>query len=156
MRQSLLIPLILSVFVVSAYSASKPKMEDVASKLSCFCGTCPHLVVTRCGCSTADEIKVDIQKMIDSGMSERQIISSYVAKYGDTVLSAPPKKGFSLAAWAVPFLAFALGGVGLFAFLKQQQKAKIIESKEAPVQHISSQEEARYRDLLQKELDQRR
>lgn len=136
--------------------AEKPKMKDVAGKLSCYCGTCPHLVVTDCGCSTAEQIKQDIQKMIDQGMTEEQIIQSYVAQYGQTVLSAPPKSGFNLTAWVLPFLAFAVGGALLFTFLKRQQKEKQEEAIPDSSNEKADPKEARYRELLEKELEQRR
>ena len=144
--------------VANLEAATRPRLEDVAGKLSCYCGTCPHLLVTKCGCSTADQIKTDVQKMIDEGKTEKEILDFYVAQYGETVLSAPPKKGFGLAAWALPFLAFAAGGFFLFTFLKQQQKAspppRAGEIPEAAA--VSSEEDARYRKMLKQELDLRK
>ena len=128
-------------------------MEDVAGRLSCFCGTCPHLVVTACGCSTADKIKADIQQKIDAGMSEDQIVASYVAQYGQTVLSAPPKSGFNLTAWILPFLAFAVGGVFLLSFLKRQRIAEPLVPTELP---SSDPIQDKYRKQLAKELDARK
>ena len=144
-------------FSLFAYAAKKPTMEDVAGKLSCYCGTCPHLVVTKCGCSVAEQIKKDVQGMIDKGMSEQEIIQFYIDKYGQTVLAAPPRKGFSLTAWAVPFLAFFAGGFVLFSFLKRQQqpRSEKPEGGETPVAAPSPEDE-KYRDRLQKELEQRR
>jgi cytochrome c-type biogenesis protein CcmH len=140
---------ILFVLVVTsaAMAASKPTLNDVAGKLSCFCGTCPHLVVTQCGCGTADKLKAEIQKMIDSGMTQDQIIKSYTAKYGDTVLAAPPKKGFSLTAWLLPFFGFAGGFAMLTFFLKRQ--------KEEPAQEESTEPtDDRYRKEFEQELEQ--
>lgn len=135
------------------YANAKPRMEDIAGKLACYCGTCPNLVVSVCTCGTADEIKVDIQKMIDSGLSEEQIIDSYVAKYGQTVLAAPPKSGFSLTAWAVPIFAFAGGVAVLIGFLKRQNAHR--EEPASPVQSTPTidEQDSYYRDQLEKELE---
>ena len=95
--RNLLLPLLI-ILTLSYYAlaASQPTVDAVASKLSCYCGTCPHLVVSKCGCSVADQIKGEIQKKIDAGMTESQIVDSFVAEYGQTVLSTPPKAGFNL------------------------------------------------------------
>jgi cytochrome c-type biogenesis protein CcmH len=136
-------------------AAEKPRMEDVAGKLACYCGTCPHLVVTACGCSTADQIKADIQQMIDQGQTEDQILQGYVAKYGQTVLAAPTKSGFNLTAWAVPFIAFFLGAAILFAYLKKQRSATAIRSEPEDSKPFDDRE-SYYRDLLNKELEHRK
>jgi cytochrome c-type biogenesis protein CcmH len=92
--------------------------------------------------------------MIDSGQSEDQIIQSYVAKYGQTVLAAPTKSGFNLTAWAIPFFAFVIGGGLLFAYLKKQRKLPSTEIEKPP--EVWDDEESRYRDLLKKELEERK
>ncbi len=154
--------LIVMLSLLSDAAAKKPTMEEVASKLSCYCGTCPHLVVTKCGCSTAEQIKVDVQRMIDQGMSEKQIIQWYVDKYGETVLAAPPTKGFNLTAWAVPFLAFFAGGFVLFSFLKKQQRGGERDEEGTTatpgIQPAAPEtaEDAEYRRRLEEELDRRK
>src|SRR5438874_4916163 len=76
------------------FAANPEDIDRVASRLSCYCGTCPHLVATQCGCSNAEAMKAEVGKMLDSGMTEQQIIQSFVDRYGNTVLSSPPKSGF--------------------------------------------------------------
>ena len=148
MRKLLLLFAILFVTPL-LLAGTKPKMEDVASRLSCYCGTCPHLVVTQCGCGTAEQIKVDVQKMIDSGMTPDQIVQSYVNKYGATVLAAPPKSGFSLTAWVFPFLGFLSGSALLVVYLRRQKADTAVQS---PAR--TEQTGNRYRDELERELEQ--
>jgi Uncharacterized protein involved in biosynthesis of c-type cytochromes len=149
-----LLLLLLTVSFLSA--APKPKMEDVASKLSCFCGGCPHLVVSQCGCSVADKIMADIQKKIDAGMSESEIINGYVAQYGATILSAPPKRGFDLTAWLLPFFAFFVGAGVLFTYLKRQRKEETTSPPESTPQDASREEDKQYRKQLERELEDRK
>lgn len=130
-------------------------MEDIAGKIACYCGTCPHLVVTKCGCGVADQIKGDIQKMIDEGQSENQILQSYITKYGQTVLAAPTKSGFNLTAWAIPFIAFAIGGAILFSYIKKQRSLAqaSVESDDSKPFGV---DESYYRNILNKELEERK
>jgi cytochrome c-type biogenesis protein CcmH len=108
-----------------------------------------------CTCSKADEIKAEIKQKIAQGMTEQQIVNAFVAEYGQVVLSAPPKSGFNLAAWMIPFVAFLVGGIVLFTFLKRQQ-----EPSEGPAQSPASLDQTptddEYRQRLNEELEQRK
>lgn len=155
MKRSWIPGLLLALaLALSATADDKPQMEDVAGKLACFCGTCPHLVATKCGCSTADKIKADVQKKIDAGMTEKQILDEYVAQYGQTVLAAPTFSRFNVTAWLLPFVAFAFGGVVLFKFLKKQQQPPS-SGPPAPPPAEKTEEDEAYREQLRKEMEKR-
>jgi cytochrome c-type biogenesis protein CcmH len=134
-----------------AMASSKERMEDVAGRLSCFCGGCPHLVVTDCGCSVADKIKEDVTKRLAAGETGDKIVADYVAKYGQTVLAAPPKAGFNLTAWLIPFLGFGIGGVFLITYLIKQRKGDAPGSQETPK---IDEKDSEYVKRLEKELRQ--
>ena len=135
-------------------AAAKTRWEDVAGKLACFCNTCPHLTVTDCTCSLADRIKTDIKQRLAKGETGDQIVKSYVAQYGDTVLAAPPKSGFNLTAWLIPFLAFGVGGTVLITFLRRQKRSSVETSTKS--ENTPDQADSYYREMLEKELQQRK
>jgi cytochrome c-type biogenesis protein CcmH/NrfF len=131
-------------------ASGKERMEDVAGRLSCFCGGCPHLVVTDCGCSVADKIKLDVKTRLDAGETGDHIVADYVAKYGQTVLAAPPKSGFNLTAWLIPFLAFGIGGGFLVTYLIKQRAG----ATKAPESPQIDEKDLEYVKRLEKELRQ--
>ena len=139
------------LFCCLAMASGKERMEDVAGKLSCFCGTCPHLVVTDCGCSVADKIKEDVAKRLAAGETGDHIVADYIAKYGQTVLAAPPKSGFNLTAWLIPFLAFGIGGVFLVTYLIKQKRTEDGTQNESPK---IDEKDSEYLKRLEKELRQ--
>jgi cytochrome c-type biogenesis protein CcmH len=140
------------VWLLPLEGGQKARMEEVAKKLSCNCGTCPHLTVADCTCSLADHLRAEIQQKINTGMTESQVIQSFVDQYGQTILSAPPRRGFNLMAWILPFLAFAVGGSVLFVFLKNQQK-----SNSRPTETVQAKpEDDYYGALLDRELNERK
>jgi cytochrome c-type biogenesis protein CcmH/NrfF len=146
--------IVLSLLDLASAGVTKPTVDGIASKLSCYCGTCPHLVVSKCGCSVADQIKTEIQQKINAGMTESQIIDSFVAKYGQTALATPPKSGFNLTAWGLPFLGFLIGGVILIAFLRKQQPPSAPDNRNLPLAPIDVGDV--YRERLRKELESRK
>ena len=92
--------------------------------------------------------------MIDAGQSQDQISQSYIAKHGQTVLAAPTQSGFNLTAWAIPFFAFFLGGTLLFVYLKKQRNLPSINTEK--ITKFENDQESHYRDLLRKELEERK
>jgi cytochrome c-type biogenesis protein CcmH len=64
----------------------------------------------------AEEMRAEIEAKLDAGISPEEIIQDFVAMYGETVLSAPTKRGFNLTAWVIPFGAIA-GGLALLSLI---------------------------------------
>jgi cytochrome c-type biogenesis protein CcmH len=61
-------------------------------------------------CNVADSMVADIQRRIDAGEGKQDILNGVAAVYGEQVLAAPRKSGFSLTVWVAPFVAIAFGG----------------------------------------------
>jgi cytochrome c-type biogenesis protein CcmH len=155
MRRRILPIGMLLLLAIALNADQTTRMENVAGKLSCYCGGCPHLPVLACGCSTADRIKVDIQKKLDSGLTEQQVLDDYVAQYGNTVLAAPPGSGFNLTAYVVPFLGFIVGSFFLYRYLKSQQRS-VAGGQVLPEPPAALPDDDEYRRRLRRDLDSRR
>jgi cytochrome c-type biogenesis protein CcmH len=54
----------------------------------------------------------ELSAAITSGATDEQILSSFAAKYGATVLAAPTTHGFDLVAWIAPFAVFVAAFLG--------------------------------------------
>ncbi len=77
------------------------------------------MVLYSCQCGTAAQMKADIQQKLDNGQTKQQIMDGYVSRYGETVLAAPPKEGFNLSAWVMPFAAIAGAALLIYILLKR-------------------------------------
>ena len=97
-------------------------LADLENALMCKCDDKCGKVLINCTCSTSDKTRAEFTKMLDSGLTVKQIIDMQVEKYGETVLSSPTKSGFNLTAWAMPFVALLAGGFGVSKIIEAWKK----------------------------------
>jgi cytochrome c-type biogenesis protein CcmH len=139
--------------VESAYAGAM--LADLENALMCKCDDKCGKVLINCTCSTSDETRKKFTKLLDSGLTVEQIIQQQVEKHGETILSAPTKKGFNLTAWVIPFGALLVGGLGLRRLIKTWT-GKNNSGKKAPEgegEKIFSTTPNKYSRQLQDELD---
>jgi len=78
---------------------------------SCGCGQvlgeCNHV-----GCPDSPVQLAELRTAINTGMTDQQVLDSFAAKYGNTVLAAPRTHGFDLVAWIAPFAVLAAALLG--------------------------------------------
>ena len=70
----------------------------------------------------ADEIKVNIRRLLAQNKTRQQILDTYVAEYGDRILAEPPARGFSRALYVLPWV-FLAGGIGLVVTVVRRWRA---------------------------------
>ena len=126
------------LFLVSPARADSATVGDISKQLICQCGC--TLVLANCNhdeCMSRDTMTTLIEQKLAQGQSEEQIIQFFVAQYGEQVLASPPKRGFNLVAWVLPFAAILMGGGVIYIALKkwvwqgrQSQTKTIVETDE--------------------------
>ena len=72
-----------------------------------MCPTC-HTTLDQSSSPIATRIKAFISRRIAAGDSDCAIKRQLVGQFGPAVLAAPPRKGFDLLAWWLPFAGLAL------------------------------------------------
>jgi cytochrome c-type biogenesis protein CcmH len=77
-------------------------------------GECNHV-----GCSASGKMRSELAAAIDSGATDQEILSSFAAKYGATVLAAPTTHGFDLVAWIAPIAVFLAALLGTILLVRQ-------------------------------------
>jgi cytochrome c-type biogenesis protein CcmF len=94
--------------------------EQIRNEMGCTCGGCAHEPLTRCTCSTAQDMRAQLRAQIDSGKNHDEIIQSLIGVYGgQQFLQAPVDKGFNRVAWLLPYLVAGTGLVAIgFAAVK--------------------------------------
>jgi len=131
--------------------AAPPTTQEVEEALTCQCGcgltvhSCNHLQ-----CGFAVPAKEEIAKQVSEGKGREQIVATFLARYGEKVLSAPTTSGFNLAAWITPFLVVLIGGVLIVVVSFRWNKRRQQNEPPKPPAPAAADE---YRDRLKKELE---
>jgi cytochrome c-type biogenesis protein CcmH/NrfF len=100
-----------------------PFIVGIESQMRCTCGC--NLDVYTCRttdftCGTSPAIHRELVGMVEEGMTGEEILDAFVAKHGETVLMAPKKEGFNLAAYFVPGAAIIAVGSALLWVLSRR------------------------------------
>jgi len=113
---------VLAVAIYFSLGASNPsgRLYDLDHRLMCTCG-CAQILgeCNHVGCTQSTQELTELRADIAEGMSDQQILSAFVAKYGATVLAAPPAHGFDLVAWIAPFAVFAAALAGTILLIRR-------------------------------------
>jgi cytochrome c-type biogenesis protein CcmH len=122
------------------------RIRELSPQFICICG-CNQLL-SACNhfhCPSSAPMLKDLGNQIDQGKTDEQVLAYFVDKYGTGVLSAPPKSGFNLTAWVMPFLALGIGAVVAIYFVRRF-RAKWAGAPTADI------DVARYQDKVEEEL----
>jgi cytochrome c-type biogenesis protein CcmH len=94
-------------------------------RLMCTCG-CAEILgeCNHVGCPNSTEELELLRAGIASGDSDQKIFDTFAAKYGATVLAAPPASGFNLVAWIAPFAVFAAALLGTILLVRHWSAGK--------------------------------
>jgi cytochrome c-type biogenesis protein CcmH len=90
-----------------ATQVDEQTVHDVASQLRCV--VCQSLSVADSPSETANQMRAIIRERLVAGDSPEQVRAFFVEKYGDWILLSPPKSGFTLLVWVVPFVGLGIG-----------------------------------------------
>ncbi len=101
------------------------QVNDLERRLACPCPC--NLDVFTCrttdfSCGNSPAVHADVQRLVAGGYNADEIMKAMIGVYGNNILMAPPKEGVNLIAWFGPFVALALGAVGVNALLRSWRR----------------------------------
>jgi cytochrome c-type biogenesis protein CcmH len=109
---------------VARASEQHPTQAELEGEVMCpVCGT----TLDQSSSPAAEQIKRVIARRIAAGDTKSEIKDRLVANYGESILAAPPHRGFGLVAWWLPIVgivvAAAVVGVGAWRWSRAREPA---------------------------------
>lgn len=106
-----LIVALLALAPAQGLAAEGPASQrELEGEVMCpICGTLLELAEA----PQAQRQKAFIARLISEGRGKEEIKAALVAEYGEEVLALPRGSGFSLSAYLVPIVAFAIAAIAL-------------------------------------------
>jgi len=152
-RNKTVLLLVLAAVAALAQTASEKPSADVrrvGQRLSCQCG-CKDSVAT-CSmleCSFSKPAKEKIARLQAVGMTDDQIIQSFVQDYGASIYLAPP----SAFGWVVPYAMAGFGLMVIYLFVRKYYKPRPAApaGPAAPLE-LDDPALAKYKDQIEKEM----
>ena len=135
--------------------ASDQEVKAIARELSCLCGTCPRRPLDECACGWAEKNRGRIAGALREGQDREAIIAGFVREFGQQIFSAPPKEGFNLLAWVMPFLVLGAGGLVVRSVVLAWSRNRERPGASPPQEPTETGEDEDYRTRLEQELKER-
>lgn len=116
-----------------------------------YCPVCEYVPLDTCGEPACIVWKNEIRTQLEAGRTEDEIISNFVARYGDRVVGVPQNTGLRILSVAAPFLiAIAAVIVGIITFSRWRGQIQMPAST-TPMEHESIESDD-YRARLEQDL----
>jgi len=109
-RVALVVVGCLALAAPAAASAEHPTLAELEREL--VCPTC-KTTLQMSNAPVADRMRAFIRQRIAAGDTKSEIKDKLVAQFGESVLAAPPARGFNLLAWLVPIAGGLIAAVAV-------------------------------------------
>jgi cytochrome c-type biogenesis protein CcmH len=107
----------LGTWPAAAASVDEATVHAIAADLRCV--VCQSLSVADSPSETANQMRGIIRERLAAGDTPDRVRAYFVEKYGTWILLSPPRQGFNLLVWVVPFAGLAAGLVLVGVLLRR-------------------------------------
>lgn len=108
---------------VSMTAADRDALE---TRIGCQCSCTLSIYICRTtdfSCRVSPAMHRDVVALVEGGYSAQEIIDAFSGVYGERVLLAPPRRGFNIVGYVLPF-AVMLGGLVLVGTVVKRMRAR--------------------------------
>lgn len=141
-----------TVLAASANWQTRLIPYDVENGIVCTLDGC-NMILSACDDAAAQTLRGVIrEKMYKDGMTKDQLYAYLADTYGDQILAAPPKKGFNLIAWIMPFVGIIAGCAIVYLGLERFVKPSELAADEVIKPQIDPEDEAKLNERIKRYL----
>lgn len=115
---------------LDAAPVSEETVHEIGVQLRCV--VCQSLSVADSPSETANQMRGIIRERLAAGDSPEQVKAYFVEKYGLWILLSPPRQGFNLLVWVVPFVALGAGLVLVLLLVRRWSRPAVASPGPAP------------------------
>jgi cytochrome c-type biogenesis protein CcmH len=123
------------------------RTHEIALELRCV--VCQNLSVADSPSDLAKEMRALVREQVAMGKSRQEVLDYFTSRYGEYVLLSPPKRGFNLLVWGLPFVGIFAGAYGVYLMLRRWTVRPAGEALLPPV-------DPAYAERVRRELAERR
>ena len=137
---------------VAAPVTLTPEQEALAAEIEgeLKCPVCRSQSVRTSRSFMAEDMSRRIRQMVAAGRSKEEIRDYFVARYGDYIVLAPRKQGFTWTVWLLPFALVLGGAVGIVVVARRWK------GRAPPPPPVESSSTSNYMQRLERELEETR
>jgi cytochrome c-type biogenesis protein CcmH len=139
-----LIALLLLLPTVARADSLDEGVRRVALQLQC--PVCEGQNVADSPSGLAADMRAVIRTKLAAGEGDQQILDEFVASYGDSILTEPPKRGISLGVWIGPVVALVVGVALLTVLLRGWRRTAAVTRNGVAVDPEVADEFHRFRE----------
>ena len=121
------------------------QVREIASQLRC--PVCQGLSVGDSPSELANEMRTLIREQLQQGKTSAEVLDYFAQRYGEWILLAPPKHGFNLVIWVLPFVLLPIGAAAVYVGARRWVRRSA--ASESPPPRLDPP----YAERLQRELD---
>jgi cytochrome c-type biogenesis protein CcmH len=149
-RQVLIVAgLVLVCFVPLTLGATASDLDarvrEIAAQLRC--PICQGLSVADSPSELANEMRTLVREQLQQGKTSAEVLDYFTQRYGEWILLAPPKHGFNLVIWVLPFILLPIGVAAVYLGARRWVR------RSAAAEPSSRRLDSPYAERLQRELD---
>jgi len=101
-------------------AAEEARFHALTSELRCV--QCQNQSLADSNAQIAHDLRREVLKLMQDGLTDSQIKQFLVERYGEFVLYRPPMQGSTLVLWLTPLALLLIGGFFLLRYIRQQRQ----------------------------------
>jgi len=98
--------------------ADQERYEALTKEIRCL--VCQNEPISDSSALLASDLRREVRRMVEEGMSDAEIKDFLVERYGDFVLYRPQLKSTTVPLWFAPLILIVIGGVAFTVVIKRR------------------------------------